>query len=204
MVDRGELRTADGMYELAGRVGGRRSAQDWMLRPKLEKWSGKWTLAVVVPGSRTAAERSAFRDAIRRVHMAELRDGVWARPDNVPRAAAPEDAWNVVDAQCAWWTATPDEDAPTLAASLFAPAAWATRAMYLRGRLERVTSGLDESGLADAFVTGAAALAHVRGDPLLPDVLGPSGEAGAALRAAYRDYEAAFSDALRAWFRTHA
>jgi DNA-binding transcriptional regulator PaaX len=70
-----------------------------------------------------------------------------------------------------------------------------------------VTAGLDhapERRLADAFAAGAAALAHVRADPLLPAALGPSTEAGDALRAAYRAYEAQFSEALRAWFRAHA
>jgi phenylacetic acid degradation operon negative regulatory protein len=205
MVDRGELRADNGTYELAGRVGGRRSAQDWILRPKLDRWTGEWALAVVTPASRSAAERGAFRDAMRRVHMAEVRDGVWTRPANLPRAAAPDDAWEVVDGQCGWWHATPDEEPAALAATLFAPAEWARRARQLQSRVTTATARLDRSdGLAGAFVAGAAALAHLRADPLLPDALGPSGQAGTGLRAAYHEFEAAFSVALRAWFREHA
>jgi phenylacetic acid degradation operon negative regulatory protein len=207
MVDRGELTSSAGMYELAGRVGGRRAAQDWSLNPRLRSWNGEWRLAAVTRVTRDATERGALRDAMRRLRMAELREGIWTRPDNVPRTSAPADAWDVADAQCAWWTGRPDDDPAGLAAALFDPAGWAARTDRLRTRLDRVTIGLDraaERRIADAFVTGAAALAHVRADPLLPAELGPSTEAGDALRSAYRAYEAEFSGALRAWFHAHA
>ena len=47
--------------------------------------------------------------------------------------------------------------------------------------------------LADAFVVGAAALAHVRADPLLPPSCADADWPGDALRAAYRAYQTAFS-----------
>jgi phenylacetic acid degradation operon negative regulatory protein len=207
MVDRGELTSSAGMYELAGRVGGRRRAQDWSLNPRLQRWTGDWRLALVTTTTRAATERGALRDAMRRLRMAELREGMWTRPDNVPRASAPADAWDVAHAQCTWWTARPDDDPVVLAATLFDPAEWAGRADRLRVRLDRVTAGLDhapERRLAEAFAAGAAALAHVRADPLLPAALGPSTDAGDELRVAYRAYETEFSGALRAWFRAHA
>src|ERR1700694_6042893 len=83
MVDRGELRSSAGMYELAGRVRGRRRAQDWSLNPRLQRWTGDWRLASVTTTSRAATERGALRDAMRRLRMAELREGMWTRPDNV-------------------------------------------------------------------------------------------------------------------------
>ncbi len=208
MVDRGELTSSDGMYELAGRVGGRRRPQDWSLNPgRISQWNGEWRIAAVTSTTRAATERSALRDAMRRLRMAELREGTWTRPDNLPRASAPEDAWDVAGTQCAWWTGRPDDDPAALASELFDPIGWAARADRLRARLDRVTAGLDhapERRIADAFVAGAAALAHVRADPLLPAALGPSTEAGDALRTAYHAYEAEFSGALRAWFRAHA
>jgi phenylacetic acid degradation operon negative regulatory protein len=204
MVERGELRTTDGTYELAGRVGRRRTAQDWSIEPELERWTGEWRIAVVTTAARTAADRGALRDAMRRVRTAELREGVWTRPDNLPSASAPQDAWDVVDAQCVWWTGSPDRDSVVLAADLFDPASWAKEAERLTKRLARVTGVVDrdERHLADAFVAGAAALTHVRNDPLLPAELGPSEAAGDDLRAAYRAYERRFSAALRAWFRS--
>jgi phenylacetic acid degradation operon negative regulatory protein len=205
MVERGELRARDGVYALAGRVGERRPAQDWSLAPRLRDWDGSWSIAIVRGGARAASARGALRDAMRRARLAELREGVWTRPDNLPRAATPDEAWHVIDDQCTRWTGSPDADADdvALARELFDPDGWARRADRLRVQLARVTAEVDRR-LGDAFVVGAAAVAHVRRDPLLPPQLGPSGEAGGALRAAYRDYEAAFSHALRAWFRAHA
>jgi phenylacetic acid degradation operon negative regulatory protein len=208
MVDRGELRTAEGTYALAGRVERRRPAQDWSIEPELRPWDGTWTLAVVTGGARPAADRHALRDAMRRLRMAELRESLWARPANLPRAAAPADAWDVAEAQCAWWAGEPAGDPAALAARLFAPARWAVEAERLAGRLARVTDRLGaapDTQLAAAFRAGATALAHLRADPLLPVELAPDSEAGGdALRAAYGRYEARFSEALRAWFRGQA
>ena len=74
----------------------------------------------------------------------------------------------------------------------------------LQRRLTESTAALDPrlgDGIADAFVVGAAALAHVRADPLLPVELCGSGWPGDALRQAYRDYQVAFDDTARQWFR---
>jgi phenylacetic acid degradation operon negative regulatory protein len=203
MVERGELRSADGVYELAGRVGRRRPAQDWSLDPKLQPWDGSWRLAMVSSATRAAADRSALRDAMRRLRMVELREGVWGRPDNLPRAAAPAEAWAVVDSQCTWWTAQPDVDAD---AERFGATQWSRTAGRLCTTLQRATAALSrpsDARLAEAFGAGVAALAHIRADPLLPAEMGPSHESADALRAAYRYFEAAFSRALRAWFRNH-
>jgi phenylacetic acid degradation operon negative regulatory protein len=205
MVERGELASADGVYELVGRVRRRQPAQDWSLAPELDDWNGDWLLGVVSAGARSADDRSALRDAVRRLRMAELREGVWARPDNLPRGAAPVDAWKAADAQCAWWRSRPDADPVALANRLFDPSAWAGRARSLTRRLEASTVALDpEQGdrIADAFVVGAAALAHVRSDPLLPAELCGPGWPGAALRSAYGEYQAAFATATRQWFQS--
>ena len=104
----------------------------------------------------------------------------------------------MADEQCGWWTATP-HDGPD---DLFHAATWATRAEVLTARLVAASDVLDEARLATAFVTGAAVLAHIRSDPLLPAELAPL-EPGKELRAAYRIYEAAFSEAVTRWFRAH-
>jgi phenylacetic acid degradation operon negative regulatory protein len=204
MVDRGELVASDGVYELAGRVRARQPAQDWSLAPALDPWDGEWWIAVVGAGPRDARARGGLRDAARRVRLAELREGVWTRPANLPRAAAPAEAWAVIDRQCAWWTARPDGDARRLADDLFAPRAWAARAAILADRLRGHCDALARGGedaLASGFVAGAAALAHVRADPLLPDPLCPVPWPGDDLRTAYHAYQAAFAAAVRDWFR---
>ena len=204
MVERGELASADGVYELAGRVRRRQPAQDWSLAPELRAWDGEWLMGVVASGARPADDRSALRDSVRRLRMVELREGVWARPDNLPRSAAPVDAWKAADSQCAWWRGRPDADPVALADRLFDPDAWATRARLLTRRLGTSTVALDpEHGdrIVDAFVVGAAALAHVRSDPLLPPELCGSDWPGDALRASYQEYQEAFGATARQWFR---
>lgn len=204
MVGSGELRAAAGVYELQGRVRGRQPAQEWSLDPALADARGRWRMAIVDGAARAASDRAALRDAMRRLRMAEAREGVWARPANLPRAAAPDDAWDVADSQCAWWTGDPDEDPHALADRLFAPRAWAARAGALVSRLRAVTEevgrGSDEL-LAGAFTVGAASLAHVRADPLLPAELCGPGWPGPALRDGYREYQRVFGAAVREWFR---
>ena len=204
MAERGELRTQDGVYELAGRVQGRRSPQDWSLDPVVERWDGSWRLAVVTTGSRSAADRAALRDAMRRLRFGALREGIWTRPDNLPRESAPAESWKLADAHCGWWSGRPDGDPVELAAALFESDGWSRRADALEERVGDATRALeagDEGALADAFVTGAAALAHIRADPMMPPDLVADSSAGTTLRTAYRSYEEAFSHALRAWFR---
>jgi phenylacetic acid degradation operon negative regulatory protein len=202
MVERGELRTSDGAYQLAGRVQHRQGAQDWSLEPTLARWSGDWRVAVVTPGPREAAERAALRDAMRRLRCGLLREGVWTRPDNLPRESAPAESWKVADAQCGWWSGRPDGDPAALSAELFDRTGWSARAGALTERLRVVTRALGSDGdaLAAGFVTGAAAVAHLRADPLLPRELVADASSGNALRGAYRSYEVAFSKALRTWF----
>jgi phenylacetic acid degradation operon negative regulatory protein len=206
MVERGELTTSAGVYELAGRVRDRRPAQDFSLAPRLRAWRGEWRVAVVTGGARSADERTALRDAMRALRCAELRDGVWTRPDNLPRDASRPEAWDVSDRQCVWWRARPDDDAVELAATLFGLDAWSKGARTHAESLRVATTAVQRKGadaLADAFVTGAAAVAHVRADPLLPTELCPRGWPGTRLRTSYRAYEQAFSAAVQRWFRSH-
>lgn len=203
MVDRGELRAVDGVYELAGRVQSRRVAQDWSLDPELSPWDGTWELAIVAPAPREASERIALRDSMRRLRFVAPREGIWTRPDNLPRASAPAESWLVADAQCVWWSGRPDED-PRELVDLFDGSAWSARARMLTDRLDSVTRALvrdDERALADGFVTGAAALAHIRSDPLLPTELASDAPIGLALRLGYRNYEETFARSLHVWFR---
>ena len=204
MVDRGELENNDGVYELAGRVRALQPAQDWSLAPVVEPWEGRWRLGVVEGAARDAQARSELRHAMRRARHAEVREGVWARPDNLPAASAPAESWAVVDAQCRWWTGEPVDDAEALAAELFSPAAWAARTDAIVERLVAVTDAIasgDDDALATGFVVGAAALQQARRDPLLPAALLPSSWPGDALRESYSRFQRAFaasiSEALR-------
>ena len=204
MVDRGELVNDDGFYELAGRVRELQPAQDWSLAPDLKAWDGRWRLGIVDAVARDAPARAALRDAMRRVRHGEVRESVWTRPDNLPAASAPAESWAVVDAQCTWWSGAPDDDPTRLAAALFTPAAWATRAQALFERLDAVTDSLasgNDGALATGFVVGAAALQHARRDPLLPSELLPPRWPGDELRALYRRFQPTFAASLTTAFR---
>jgi phenylacetic acid degradation operon negative regulatory protein len=201
MVDRGELTTAPGEYELAGRVRELQPAQDWSLDPAPHQWTGGWRLAVVEGRARDATARAALRRALGRLHFAELREGVWTRPDNLPRESAPAAAWTVADAQCTWWTGAPAGDHGELVHRLFAPDDWARRARDLSARVAAVTADLDsgdDAALAPGFVAGAAALQHARRDPVLPIELLPPAWPGPDLRAGYTRFQRAFTTALAA------
>jgi phenylacetic acid degradation operon negative regulatory protein len=203
MVERGELQAEAGVYELAGAVRRRQAAQDWVLTARLEAWDGRWLLGVVRPAARAAPERAALRAAATAARLAEVREGRWARPDNLPRAAAGAEVWDVLDEQCSWWRGRPEEDTPALLARLFAPRVWAERAEQLVGRLEPVCAALRKGRievLAEGFVTGAAALQHVRRDPLLPAELVPESWPGERLRTAYETYRTTYGQAVGTWF----
>ncbi len=97
--------------------------------------------------------------------MAEWREGVWVRPDNLA---------SIEDPRASWLDVRPDEDAAALAARLFAPGQWAAEARAMVDELASETQRLETAGidaLAPAFLAGAAALRHIRADPLLPDAL---------------------------------
>jgi phenylacetic acid degradation operon negative regulatory protein len=199
MTVKGDLVATDGRYRLAGRLAGRQARQETSLTPRVREWDGGWRVAVVVATRRDASTRAGLRDAMRRLHFAEWREGVWLRPDNLELTVPA-----VVRRQCEWLAARPDDDPVVLADRLFHPQRWARRAAGLRARLATMTDGLDDRApelLAEAFVAGAAALRHIGGDPLLPGALLPSDWPGPALRAEYTRYQHAFDATARDWFR---
>jgi phenylacetic acid degradation operon negative regulatory protein len=152
-------------------------------------------MAVVVGLARPAPVRADTRAALRRARFAEWREGVWIRPDNLDR---------VEDPRCAWLDVRPDDDPVALASELFAPSRWSRTADRLVARLDRSTAALtedSEAAIAPAFLAGAAALRHIRADPLLPPDLLPEGWPGTRMRRAYVAYEREFHAVARAWFR---
>ena len=199
MVERGELTAADATYALAGRALGRQVEQDVALAEPPDEWDGTWRVAVVAAGTRPADDRAALRAAMARLHLVELRDGVWTRPDNLPVGTWPSDARAVVDDQCEWWTGARPHDGAALARGAFGVEAWAARGSLLLDRLRDATSTLMPASLAPAFVAGAATAQHLRRDPLLPAELLPERWPGAALRAAYVDYVDRMGAVIATW-----
>ena len=93
------------------------------------------------------------------------------------------------------------DDAVGLAARLWDLTAWAERADDLRRALDALAPERPEA-LAPGFELSAAVLRHLQGDPLLPAELLPAHWPGAALRAAYGDWDTRYRATLRDWSRS--
>ena len=201
MAAAGEVEAEDGAYRLAGHLLERAVRQDRSRAARTRRWRGRWRLAVVVAEARDAPARAALRAAMGRLRLAEWREGVWARPDNLGPEVLPE----AVAGQCRWLTARLDDaDDAALAVSLWDLGAWAARAEALRQRLAASLGGLaagDTATLAPGFVLSAAVLRHLQADPLLPAELLPPAWPGPALRADYDAWDAAYRAVLAEWHR---
>lgn len=205
MVAAGELVAADGGYALTGALLDRSTRQDLSAGATTRSWApgDGWAMAIVVGEGRPAAERAALRRAAEALRLAERREGVWLRPDNLPGDALPE-AEAVVAAQCDRFTAVPEGDGAALAAALWDLAGWSARATRLADALARTRPALDagdRTALPEGFVLSAAVLRHLQADPLLPAALLPPGWPGPALRTAHEGWRRAFDRTWGAWAR---
>ena len=206
MVAAGEVAPDGDGYRLAGPLVDRRARQDRSRRGGTVAWKGAWVLVIVESGRRSPVDRAAFRTAAGRARLAELRDGVWCRPDNLGDARSLE-VDPVLTAPHRWFRgAMPvwEEDGRELAARLWDLDGWAATASELITRLDGLAPRLvaeDLDALPAAFVASADALRHLGGDPLLPAELCPPGWPGAELRAAHRSFDDAFAVTWRRWHR---
>jgi phenylacetic acid degradation operon negative regulatory protein len=214
MAERGEVVVQPGRpgrsggrgatYQLAGRMLRRQAEQTAALDPPAphSEWSGRWHLVVVDATRRSAADRSALRESLRGAHFAEVREGVWTRPDNL---AVPDDP-SVRDHTHRWLAVPATVSAHELTERLFAVGARAERGTLLLDALEQATGSVKTEHPAEmlpaAFIAGAASLQHIRRDPLLPAELLPREWPGDALRRQYRRYERAFSEAVGRWYQS--
>lgn len=198
MVAARELVVEDGRYALAGRFLARGERQDESRSGPVAAWAGEWELAVVDGERRSAVDRAALRQAMRDLRRAELREGVWLRPDNLDPDRLP-DARAVVAAQCLSFTGRPDG---AVAGRLWDLEGWADGARSLDAALtEQAPRLADPDQLAPGFVLSATALRHFQADPLLPDALLPSDWPGPALRRTYERYDATFKASWAERFR---
>ena len=190
MVPAGELTPEDGTYTLAGPLLARQARQDESRRAVVaaEPWDRTWTLAVVHGEPRPAPQRLELRVAATALRLAELREGVWLRPDNLDPERLPTSAVAVA-AQCTRFvgahpeapnrlgghdgaggttnglgaatsgTVAPDV-AAALAGRLWDLAGWAARADALRARMDGIVAAL-EAGDTDALAPGFVLSASV-------------------------------------------
>jgi len=187
MVAAGELEVADGTYALAGPLLERHGRQEAGRRAVPRPWDRTWVLAVIDGPARDAAQRAADRKALAAARLAEWREGVWVRPDNLDGPRPDLDG-------CTWVSGARPDPVPA-AGALWDLAGWADGGEALLAAM----AGTDPAGTdpEPAFLVAAAVVRHLRDDPLLPSALLPDRWPGARLRVAYDAYEAAFQAALR-------
>ena len=192
MAAAGEVVAEDGRYRLSGRLLDRQRRQDEGRRPRTRAWTGgRWRLVVVTAdGARTAAERADLRAALARLRLAEWREGVWTRPDNLDVPIDHEHCTTVVG--------TVDADDRVLATTLWDLDGWAADARALRDEL-RATA---PDALADGFVLAAAVVRHLAADPRLPPELLPRRWPGDDRRATYDTWLAEYRRVLADWHRS--
>lgn len=176
MVSAGDLvRSADG-YRLSDRLLARQRRQDEAMRPRTRAWRGQWHLVIVTSVGTDPRTRAALRNTMHDKRFAELREGVWMRPDNLDLDLAPDVAARVRVLRAR-------DDAPVeLAGQLWDLTDWADAGHRL---LEQIGQATDIPG---RFVVAAAMVRHLGADPILPDELLPADWPGAQLRAAYHDF----------------
>ncbi len=202
MVASGELSVEGGVYRIASqRLLERQARQSASREATTAPWrDGRWIVGIVQPGRRSPKARALLRSELSRARFAELREGVWTRPDNL--GGAPTITGDTVR----WFSATPMGDPSELAATLFDMDGWADRALELEDRMGSLIGPLesgDRAALAEGFVLSAAVLRHFQADPLLPDELLPPTWPGQALRHHYDRYDAAYRRVLADWFAEH-
>lgn len=194
MVATGEATTdGSGRYRLAGHLLNRQERQTESRTGETGPWAGRWWMVVVQAAGRSADERAARRDRLYRARLAERREGVWLRPDNL--GLRPDLA---KDGDLEVFTAEPAGDGRRLADELWDLHGWAHLAENLRRALNASPTRGPED-LAAGFELSASVLRHLQADPLLPSELLPPRWPGPALRRSYDGWDRRYRDVLRTW-----
>jgi phenylacetic acid degradation operon negative regulatory protein len=178
MVGAGDLvRSADG-YRLSDRLLARQRRQDDAINPRLNKWDGTWTTVVITSVGIDARSRASLRTTLQDNRFAELREGIWLRPDNldVELSAGVLDRVRVLRSR--------DDDPVGLAARLWNLPEWVRSGREL---LDEIATATDVPG---QFVAAAAIVRHLLTDPVLPGELLPEDWPGDTLRNVYTNFAA--------------
>ena len=174
MVSNGELTTDNATYALAGRLLERRQRVEDAEHPSpasAAPWDGTWHVAVVARDRRPAGERADLRRAAAALLLAELREGVWVRPDNLDPDRQPAST-TIVGAQCVQFRDAHADISPSAARALFALDTWAANARRLSAALD--AERVEQADLTYQFMLSVAVVRHLQLDPFLPDELLPS------------------------------
>ena len=178
MVSAGDLVRSEDGYRLSERLLARQRRQDDAINPRLQKWQGAWTTLMITSIGTDARNRAALRNTLQDKRFAELREGVWLRPDNLDVELTAEvlNRVRVMHSR--------DDDPVGLAARLWDLPGW----MHVgRELLDELATAADIPG---RFVAAAGIVRHLLTDPVLPTELLPDDWPGDALRTAYMNFAA--------------
>lgn len=206
MAAAGEVEADGNHYRLSGHLLERFRRQQSARTPTANgDWDGTWILLVLGPDRRSANERAAFRTSARTLHLAEVREGLWARPDNVELSDYGDDL-AVVSSQGSWVRgARPDDVSPFVAP--FDLDTWSADARALMSEMAHWQPALDAgdpTALAPAFLVDAALIRHVTADPVLPGRLLPADWPGVQFRANFAAFDRGVTRTWRQWFQTYS
>jgi phenylacetic acid degradation operon negative regulatory protein len=178
MVSAGDLVRSEDGYRLSARLLARQRRQDDAINPRPRRWQGTWTTLVITSSGTDARTRAALRITLQDNRFAELREGVWLRPDNldVELTADVLERVRVLHSH--------DGDPAELAARLWDLAGWVRIGGEL---LNEMSTAADVPG---RFIAAAGMVRHLLTDPVLPDELLPGDWPGDALRKAYTNFAA--------------
>jgi phenylacetic acid degradation operon negative regulatory protein len=207
MVSNDELTGDDGCYALAGRLMERRQRVDEASRiddAAAHRWDGTWELAIVALERRSAADRLELRKAAATLHLAELREGVWIRPDNLDPQRFPTFR-AVLDQQCTHFHRAATDITADKVRTLFSLDEWTEDAMELIAAMdvELKPGKRDDSSKSFRydFALSIAVVRHLQLDPLLPVELVGDHWPGHTLRSTYRRFDDAFKQRMNSVFR---
>jgi len=192
MTADGDLLPVDGTYELTARLLARQHDQDETRSPATRTWRGRWDVVIIDRTVRPGAGKTALLGALGTLRLAQLRDGVWLRPDNLVRPWPPS-----LPAPVTHLRAMPLDDAVGMARRLWPLEKWTTYASALLAAMA------DAGDPARRFALSAAVLRHLRTDPLLPPALEPPEWPGRHLRREYSRFEADLGRLLRSPMDDH-
>ncbi|MGO9692360.1 MAG: PaaX family transcriptional regulator C-terminal domain-containing protein [Mycobacterium sp.] len=207
MVSNGEISGDDGSYALAGRLMERRHRVDEASRiddAAAHRWDGTWELAIVALDRRSAADRLELRKAAMTLHLAELREGVWIRPDNLDPQRFPAFR-EVLDQQCTHFRRAATDITADRVRSLFSLDEWAEDARALEEAMDVALKASARDDSTDSFTydfaLSIAVVRHLQLDPLLPVELVGDHWPGHPLRSTYRRFDQAFKQRMNRAFR---
>lgn len=178
MVSAGDLVRSEDGYRLADRLLARQRRQDDAITPAGRAWDGSWLTLVVTSTGNDAKTRAGLRNQLQDKRFAELREGVWMRPDNVALDLGRDIATRVRILRAR------DDRPAELAAELWDLDGWAATGTRL------LTDMAQADDVPGRFIVAAAMVRHLLTDPVLPDELLPASWPGAELRSAYHDFAA--------------